>query len=304
MRSSVKASNTNFAMSAPSKPQPHSLNNDFELLEVSWISPGVVQVALNRPRKRNAMNAQLWREIGRAFCKLGTTGDDCRCIVLKGNGACFSAGIDITDPSFMMTGDDDVARNAMAFQPKILDMQACFTALEECPVPVIAAIHGNCIGGGIDLICAADMRFCSQDAVFSVREVRLGLAADVGTLQRLPKIIGSESMVRELCLTGRNFDAHSAMNIGLVGRVAKSHDDLGRLVLDIATDIAKHSPIAVRGTKKALVYARDHTVRDSLEQVASYNATALQNPDLAAAWTAKSTNSRPEFESVPPHSRL
>ena len=153
----------------------------------------------------------MWKEIGALFRQIGTIGDGCRCVLLIGNGQGFCGGIDISDRQFFSgiesnIGDDqvsiDVARRSLAFRSQILEMQSAFTAMEECPVPVVAAIHGACIGAGIDLACCADVRVCSPDAKFSVREVRLGLAADVGTLQRLPKIVGFGSRVRELCLSG------------------------------------------------------------------------------------------------------
>lgn len=156
----------------------------------------------------------MWREIGDSFRKIGTIGDGCRCVLLIGSGKGFCGGIDISDKRFFSgiennIGDEnssiDVARKSLAFRSQILEMQSAFTAVEECPVPVVAAIHGACIGAGVDLACCADVRVCSPDAKFSVREVRLGLAADVGTLQRLPRIVGFGSRVRELCLTGGEF---------------------------------------------------------------------------------------------------
>jgi delta(3,5)-delta(2,4)-dienoyl-CoA isomerase len=152
-------------------------------------------------------NTKMWKEIGEAFRLLGTTGDGCRCIILTGNGKGFCGGIDISDQTFFsrISGEDpttDLARKSLAFRPQILEMQSAFTAVEECPVPVVAAIHGACIGAGVDLVCCTDIRICSPNAKFSIREVRLGLAADVGTLQRLPKLMGFSSRVRELCLTG------------------------------------------------------------------------------------------------------
>ncbi len=159
----------------------------------------------------------MWKEIGEAFHEVGSMGDGCRCVLLKGSGKGFCGGIDVTDqtffagisPSEFNDNDDnssrDAARKSLAFRSQILQMQDAFTALEECPVPVVVAIHGACIGAGVDLACCADIRLCSKNAVFGVREVRLGLAADVGTLQRFPKIVGFSSRVRELCLTGGEF---------------------------------------------------------------------------------------------------
>ena len=160
----------------------------------------------------------MWKEIGDTFRQIGTTGDGCRCVLLIGNGKGFCGGIDVTDEKFFSgiinnnnsdENDDefastnqDMARKSLAFKSQILEMQAAFTAVEECSVPVVASIHGACVGAGIDLICCADVRVCDPNAKFSIREVRLGLAADVGTLQRFPKIVGYGSLVRELCLTG------------------------------------------------------------------------------------------------------
>jgi len=284
-------------------------------------SPHVAIVCLDRPLKRNAMHAALWKELGTLFgTVLGRTGDDCRAVLLTSSSPdCFSAGIDVTDSSFLMpknnlteaddeddnntTSELDLVRVGLSFAPKIQEMQDCFTALERCPVPVVVAISGHCIGAGIDLACCADVRLCSHEAIFSVREVFLGLAADVGTLQRLPKIVGNESLVRELCLTGRNFTANEALGMGFVSHVVPK----GKLLpqaLELCAAVAKHSPIAVQGTKKALLYARDHSVSDGLEQIVSYNVLALQGDDLEAAWTARATNTRPRFIGIPPYSKL
>lgn len=274
-------------------------------LSVTWIGEHVVQVALNRPHKLNAVNRGMWKEIGDVFSSLGSMGDGCRCILLIGTGASFSAGIDVTDPSLMPSNvGEDVAHKGIAFSPLIRDMQASFTALEKCPVPVVAAVHGNCIGAGVDLICAADVRWCTVDTVFSVREVQLGLAADVGTLQRLPKIVGNQSWVREVCLNGRNFTSSEALQMGLVSRLVSGHATLVEQATKLCAEIASHSPVAVQGTKLGLLYARDHSVADSLEQIVNYNALALQSQDLRNAWMARSSKSAPKFTNIPRYSRL
>ena len=281
--------------------------------------PGVAVVALNRPRKRNAINSSMWREIGHVFSELMYSPDDIRCIALVGNGNAFCAGIDLSDPSFGLVdaggasvdndGDDggdagdDVARKALRFRPKILEMQRAFTALEACPVPVVAIIQGFCVGGGVDLITAADIRICSPSAVFSVREARLGLAADVGTLQRLPKIVGFGSRVRELIFTGEDFGSAEAARIGLVSRVAASDETLFREGLDIARRIASNSPVAVRGSKLSLNYSRDHTVADGLEHIATHNAGALITDDLMSSFAGKDGDAS-RFAPLGPLSRL
>lgn len=250
----------------------------------------------------------MWWEIGDAFSLLGTIGYGYRCILLHGSGIkAFSAGIDTSDPSFFPSQDDDkndVARRALSFRSQILEMQQCFTAIEECPVPVVCAIHGACIGAGIDLACCTDVRLCAPSARFSVREVRLGLAADVGTLQRLPKIVGHGSRVRELCLTGEDFDAREAARIGLVSRIAPSEEELLPMALNVCTRIASNSPVAVAGTKLSLNYSRDHSVKDGLEHIASHNSTALLTEDLVASFTAAASGSDPSFADIPAFSRL
>jgi delta(3,5)-delta(2,4)-dienoyl-CoA isomerase len=284
---------------------PHPLNNEYQHIQLSISKeyPSVTIVALDRPRKRNAMNAVLWKEIGSIFSILGRSGDGCRCVLLTGTGSSFSAGIDVTDPSFLMTSQENVAHTGLAFLPKIRHMQACLTALETCPVPVVAAIHGYCMGAGVDLISCADIRLCHANTVFGVKEVALGLAADVGTLQRWPKITGNQSLTRELCLTGRNFDASTAVQAGLVSRIVTENVVLTALQT-VCAKIVPHSPVAVQGTKEALMYARDHSVADSLEQVAAFNALALQSDDLVSAWTARATKKIPTFSDLPAFSKL
>lgn len=294
------------------KLQKHPISPEYEFLEILHCdSEGVMLILLNRPRKRNAVHAKLWKEIGSVFRQLPCIASP-RAIVLAGNGKDFCAGIDLLDPSLMMgapnTSDGSgncVARIGLStILPKVQEMQECFTALEKCPIPVIAAVHGNCIGAGIDLIAAADVRWCAPETVFSVREVVIGLTADVGVLQRLPKIAGgNQSLVRELCLTGRNFDAKEAAALGLVSRITSS-DNIVQEALQLARRIACLSPVAVQGTKKAILYARDHSVQDGLEQVAYFNSLALQGSDLMTALQAYQNKEAPAFPDLPKHSKL
>lgn len=247
--------------------------------------------------------SQMWREIGDAFRTLGSESNECRCILLVGEGKSFCSGIDIADESFgFMDANDsnenesDVARKYLSFRSKILEMQACLTAIEECPVPVVAAIHGACIGGGIDLSCCADVRICSPTANFSVREARLGLAADVGTLQRLPKQCGHNSRVKELCLSGEDFGAMEASRIGFVSRV---EEDVFGAAMEVCERIALNSPVAVQGTKFSLNYSRDHSVKEGLEHIAMHNSAALMTDDLMASVMATG-----KFKHMLPQARL
>uniref|UniRef100_A0A7S4IG97 3-hydroxyisobutyryl-coenzyme A hydrolase n=1 Tax=Odontella aurita TaxID=265563 RepID=A0A7S4IG97_9STRA len=303
---------------------PHPLDGRFEHLIISSDpgNPGVATVTLDRPRKRNAINSKMWSEIGEAFRLLGSTGDGTRCVLLRGSGRAFCAGIDTSDPSFGLIdagseGDDgdeedgdgppDVARRYLSFRPKILEMQGAISALESCPVPVVAAVHGPCVGAGVDLITAADVRLCSPSSVFSVREARIGLTADVGTLQRFPKVVGHGSRVRELCFTGEDFDAEEAERIGLVSRVTQSDASLIGEAMDVCRRIARNSPVAVAGTKLSLNYSRDHTVADGLEHIAAHNAAALMTGDIVASFVASAGGGDgevPLFAKLMPHARL
>jgi enoyl-CoA hydratase len=190
--------------------------------------------------------------------------------------------------------NDCEGRMRESLRQVILDLQDTLTSLERCRKPVLAAIHGACIGGGIDLICCADMRYCSSDAFFSIKEIDIGMVADVGTLQRLPKLI-AESMVRELAYTGRRFDAAEARDIGLVNRVFDSPEALREGVRAIAVSIAAKSPLGIRGTKEMINYARDHSVADGLNFVATWNAAMLMSDDLQQAMMANMSKQTPSF---------
>ncbi len=209
--------------------------------------------------------------------------------------AFFSSGIDL----MMLAGvanelGKDVGRNARLLRRKILALQASFNAVDNCRKPVLAAIQGYCLGGAIDLISACDMRYAAEDAQFSIKEIDIGMAADVGTLQRLPRIIG-DGMLRELAYTGRTFGADEARTIGLVNRVYSDTASLLEGVMGIAREIASKSPIAITGTKEMISYMRDHRIDDGLEYVATWNAAMLQSTDLRVAMAAHMSKQKPEF---------
>lgn len=305
--------------------QPHPLSDAFRYLNLytDKVTPHVLIVALARPRKRNALNARLWKEIGQVFGhEIGRSKDfaSIRSVLLVGEGKGFCAGIDVTDLSFFpatpavleLRGErqpdpraHDVSHVGLQFLPLLRQMQASFTALETCPVPVVAAVHGSCVGAGVDLITAADVRLATVDATFSVREVALGLAADVGTLQRLPKICGNQAWVRSVCLTGRNFNGTEACRYGFVaGDPYANQAAVWEAGLELCRTMAQFSPVAVRGTKQGLLYARDHNVTDSLEQIAAYNMLALQSPQMMEGMQAHLTGEQPKYLDMPPLSRL
>lgn len=259
------------------------------------LSNHVAQITLNRPNKANAINATMWREIRGAMRWVDSTAE-ARVAIIDGAGANFCSGIDL---GMMMSlgkliEDPCDARTRENLRIVILDLQDTLTSIERCRKPVLAAIHGACIGGAIDLVSCCDMRYASKDAVFSIKEVDIGMTADVGTLQRLPKII-SPAVVRELAYTAKSIDAVEAERVGLVNRVYASTEVLQKAVLEIAASIAAKSPLAIRGTKEMLNYARDHSVADGLNYIASWNAGLLMSADLQEAMMANMDKRSPEF---------
>ena len=267
----------------------------FETLSVT-LEGAVAIVRLNRPDKLNAMNLAMWNELRSAFQFLDGL-PAARAIVLEGEGRGFTAGIDLQ----IMMGlgsqiqNDCDGRMRESLRRIILDLQDCLTSLERCRKPVLAAVHGACVGGGIDLICCADMRYCSADAWFSIKEIDIGMTADVGTLQRLPKLIG-DGMARELAYTARKVEAAEAKEIRLVNRVFETPEALREGVRAIAAEIATKAPLAVRGVKEMITYARDHSVADGLNYVATWNAAMLMSADLQAAMMAGMSKTTPTFK--------
>ena len=268
--------------------------SEYQAFQVE-LNANIAHVKINRPEKVNAMNAAFWTEIIDIFQRIDEN-DAVRAVVLSGAGKHFSAGIDLMLlASVANEMGKDVGRNARLLRRKILQMQASFNAVDRCRKPVLAAIQGYCLGGAIDLIAACDMRYAAEDAQFAIKEIDMGMAADVGTLQRLPRIIG-DGMLRELAYTGRMVGADEARSIGLVNRVYSDHATLLEGVMAIAQDIASKSPIAIGGTKQMIGYMRDHRVDDGLEYVATWNAAMLQSSDLRLAMTAHMTKQKPEFQ--------
>ncbi|HZJ93779.1 MAG TPA: crotonase/enoyl-CoA hydratase family protein, partial [Thiopseudomonas sp.] len=245
--------------------------------------------------KINAMNADFWSEMRDIFAWIEDT-PEVRVVVLSGAGKHFSSGIDLM--LLAQIGGElgkDVGRNARILKRKIEELQSTFTVVDQCSKPILAAIQGYCLGGAIDLISACDMRYCSNDAKFSIKEIDIGMAADVGTLQRLPHIIG-DGIMRELAYTGRTVDGDEAQRIGLVNHTYPDQEALMAGVFEIAQTIAQKSPIAVQGSKEMIRYMRDHTVADGLNYIATWNAAMLQSEDLRVAMAAQMTQQTPEFK--------
>jgi enoyl-CoA hydratase len=269
------------------------MSPSFETLEVS-IAEHVATVLLNRPDKANAMNGTMWDELQRCFEWLDAE-PSVRAVILAGNGKHFCAGLDLGVFGDLVGSSSDPARRAEQLRRTILRLQGNLTAIEKCRVPVLAAIHKTCIGGAVDMTCCADMRYATEDAFFSIREIDIGMTADVGTLQRLPKII-PDGVARELAYTGRNMDAEEARAVGFVNRVFDNRETMMREVTAIARNIAAKSPLAVRGSKEMLLYSRDHSVSEGLNYIATWNAGMMSQVDLQAGITAQMSKSHAVYE--------
>ncbi|XP_017876761.2 delta(3,5)-Delta(2,4)-dienoyl-CoA isomerase, mitochondrial [Ceratina calcarata] len=267
----------------------------YETLKISVPKEFIYMVQMNRPEKLNSLNHTMWKEFTACFNELAIE-PECRVIILSGAGKAFCAGIDVK--GIMNIGQElaeheDIARKCKVLHLKIKEYQESFNAIEKCPKPVIAAVHGACVGAGVDMISAADIRYCSTDAWFQIKEVDVGMAADVGTLQRFPKILGSDSLVRELVYTGRKFLAAEALQHGFVSRLLDDQESLLNSSMTLAEEIASKSPVAVQVSKLSLTYSRDHTVQESLDHIALYNQAMLQSEDFINAAIAQATKGDP-----------
>ncbi|KAL6969220.1 delta(3,5)-delta(2,4)-dienoyl-CoA isomerase [Sarracenia purpurea var. burkii] len=257
----------------------------------------VYNLYLNRPSSRNALSRDVFAEFPKALSSLDQN-PDVGVIILSGNGDHFCSGIDLKTLT-SISGDlsSDRGRIAERLRREIKGMQDAITAIERCRKPVIAAVHGACIGGGIDIITACDIRYCTDDAFFSVKEVDLAITADLGTLQRLPSIVGYGKAM-ELALTGRRFSGSQAKELGLVSEVFSSKNAMDEGVRAVAEDIAAKSPLAVTGTKAVLLRGRDLTLDQGLDYVATWNSGMLLSDDLAEAILAYNQKRRPSFSKL------
>lgn len=261
------------------------------------IQDGIAEVVLKGPGKGNAMGPDFWREMPELFASLDRD-EAVRVVLVRGAGDHFSYGLDLremmSDLGPLVTGD-----NLASGRSKLLDLigsyqQAC-NRVAECRKPVIAVISGWCIGGGLDLISACDVRICSRDARFSLREAKLAIVADIGSLQRLPRIIG-QGFTRELAFTARDFDADEAFKMGLVNAVHESKESVLAAGRKLAREIAHNPPLVVQGIKQVMNYCMDKSTADGLRHVAVWNSAFLQSLDLAEALSAFMEKRPPKFQ--------
>jgi enoyl-CoA hydratase/carnithine racemase len=254
---------------------------------------GVAHVELARPDKFNAMDHAMFEAIGETFRSLGTD-SAVRCILLSGRGRHFTAGLDLQYAASQFPPSTDPGRAAESRLRHIRWLQEAFSAVEEARPPVIAAIHGGCIGAGVDLVTACDIRMAAEETFFQVAEVDVAITADLGTLQRLTHLLPG-GVVRELAYTGRRMASEEAVWLGLLNRSLPDRDSVIAAGLQLAHVIAAKSPLAVAGAKMSLNYSRGRTVEEGLRHVAMWNAGALVSADLSSAIQARLSKTTPEF---------
>lgn len=258
------------------------------------IADHVATVWLDRPEKLNAFGAAAWRDLPLIMEALGSD-HDARVVVIAARGRAFSAGIDLYEMGPLLAPQDaDGVAERRELHRNVRAMQHTFSSIADCPKPVIAAVHGQCLGAGMDLVTACDLRLASSDAIFSVRETRMAMVADVGTLQRLPGIVGP-GYAAEMIYTGADFSAADAARMGLVNEVLADHEALHDAAEQLARRVAGNSPLAVQGAKAILRANEGRTVHQALDHVALWSAAFLRSDDLGEALEAFHQKRPPEF---------
>ena len=264
----------------------------------------VANMTLCRGESFNTMTKKFWTELPEILNEINRD-PDLRAVVMSSTGKHFCAGMDLANfnngvENISPEKKPDHARVGEVMYRVAKELQGYITNIETIRAPVIAAIQGGCIGGALDMVTACDIRLCTKEAFFCIQEINIGMTADVGTLQRLPKLI-PEGVCRELAYTGRRMPAAEANSVGLVNEVFPDQETMLDAVHEVATEIAEKSPLAVWGTKQMINYARDHSTSDSLDHIATWNAGMFRSGDMKEAFTAQAEKRAPEFEDLLPY---
>ena len=273
------------------------MTDNYTRMDVA-LDGGIGTITLNQPDEYNRMPTAFWSEFPAAIEALDGSGRT-RAVIIASTGKHFSAGMDLS--VFTEGGGPKLERGRAgeAARRRLGELQDVFTRLERARMPVIAAVQGGCIGGGVDLIAACDMRYCTEDAFFCIQEINIGLAADVGTLQRLPRLI-PEGMMRELAYTGRRMPAAEAKEIGLVNQTFATQDEMLEAVRGIAAEIARKSPLAVASSKHLLNFGRDHGIDETLQYQQLWMGAVSQGGEMGVYFKARAEGAEPEYEDLPP----
>ncbi|WP_448585399.1 crotonase/enoyl-CoA hydratase family protein [Thermaurantiacus sp.] len=261
------------------------------------VAEGIAHIELCRPEALNTMNREFWEEIPAVFAAIDAD-PSIRCVVISSTGRHFTAGLDLNWAGATEQAKvEDPGRARERFRRHIRKMQEPFCAVDRCRVPVIAAVHGGCVGGGVDFITACDIRLASADAFFTIQEVNIAIVADVGTLQRIPYLL-PQGLIRELAYTGRRWPAAEALRFGFVNSVHETREATIAAAFAMAREIAAKSPLAIAGIKQVLNAGRDMTIEQGLEYVAVWNAAMLQGDDMKRAVTAQLHKGQASFEDL------
>ncbi|MBL8634780.1 MAG: crotonase/enoyl-CoA hydratase family protein [Myxococcales bacterium] len=264
------------------------------------IEDQIAHLVLCRPEKLNSLTLAFFQELYSVCHELGRQ-REVRALVISSTGKHFTAGLDLMALGTLAAdlSDGERSRAAYTLRSCVRELQESISAVEALRIPVLIATHGGCIGGGVDLATACDLRYCTQDAFFCVQETNVGLVADLGTLQRLPKLI-PDGIARELCLTGRRLPADRALDLGLVSAVFPDQETMLREVKQTAKEIASKSPLVVAGIKDVLNFGRDHGVQQGLDYVAVWQAGMLSAQDIMEQAAAKGSGRAPAYQDLPP----
>ena len=267
----------------------------YECFDVS-IENKVAHIVLSRPEKRNAMNMSFWEDLPKIVQDIDGNAK-ARAIVISSTGPIFSAGIDLA----MLAGvapDRSAATYGAQFYDNVLRLQDSFTALEKCRLPVIVAIQGGCIGGGVDMVTACDIRLGTQDSYITIQEINVGMTADVGTFPRILNLM-PEGIVRELAYTGRKMGADELSAHGFYNHVYETQDAMVEAALEMAKLIASKPPLAVYGCKRIISYSRDHSTADALDQIGVWNMSMLIPSEMMEAMQARGNTTSENFADLP-----
>ena len=268
------------------------------------VADHVAHIRFNRPDKANAMIMAFWQEMADVFAEIEDR-PEVRVVVISSTGKTFTGGLDLAAfagiAADMMSGDR--GRVGEQFRRTVAEMQESFAVIDRCRAPVLVAVQGGCVGGGVDLISACDMRYATEDAWFCIQEINIGMTADVGTLQRLPHLMPS-GLVRELAYTGRRMAAEEAFRCGLVNRLFGNHALMMEEVMSIAHSIAAKSPLAIHGSKQMLNYTRDHNTADALDYMQVWQAGMFLTQDLMEQMQANQQKRPAQFADLLPAKKL
>lgn len=275
--------------------------SEFKTLRIS-IDGAVATLSFSQPDKANAMSREFWRELPEALDALDAK-EDLRVLIIAGDGKHFSSGMDLSVFANNSALSTSTARERERLRRLVVELQDLFSRLENSRFPVIAAVQGACMGAAFDLACACDMRYATKQAFFCLQEINIGMMADLGVLQRLPKII-PDGVARELAFTGDKLSGERALQLGLVNAMFESEEEMMKEVTAVAKKIAGKSPLAVAASKEALNYARDNSVQEALTQGAVLQSSILDPPDLGRAAHAAAKKEEASFEPLLEASKL